>query len=63
MSVSHARYTHGHDATVLKSHTSRTVRNSARYLEPYLRPATAGVDVEFWRADIYDAAEAVRFAA
>jgi SAM-dependent methyltransferase len=36
------RYTHGHHPSVLKSHTWRTVANSAAYLEPYL---VAGADL------------------
>jgi ubiquinone/menaquinone biosynthesis C-methylase UbiE len=40
-----ARYTHGHHEAVLRSHRWRTVENSAAYLQPYLRPGTAILDV------------------
>src|ERR1700761_2251442 len=33
-----ATYTHGHHASVLRSHTWRTAANSAAYLLPHLRP-------------------------
>lgn len=33
-----ATYTHGHHASVLRSHTWRTALNSAGYLLPYLKP-------------------------
>lgn len=33
-----ATYTHGHHASVLKSHTWRTAHNSAGYLLPHLKP-------------------------
>ena len=36
------RYTHGHHESVLRSHTWRTVQNSAAYLAPHLMP---GLDV------------------
>ena len=36
------RYPHGHDPSVLASHSNRTVENSAAYLAPHLR---AGMDV------------------
>lgn len=39
------RYTHGHHDSVLRSHRWRTVENSAAYLEPYLRPGNALLDV------------------
>ncbi|MCU1571893.1 MAG: hypothetical protein JWR33_2634, partial [Naasia sp.] len=32
------RYIHGHHESVLRSHTWRTVDNSAAYLIPHLRP-------------------------
>jgi SAM-dependent methyltransferase len=35
-------YTHGHHESVLRSHTWRTIENSAAYLLPHLRP---GLDV------------------
>jgi 2-polyprenyl-3-methyl-5-hydroxy-6-metoxy-1,4-benzoquinol methylase len=38
-------YTHGHAASVLRSHTVRTVANSAAYLLPYLRPGATVLDV------------------
>ena len=41
----HERYTHGHHESVLRSHTWRTVENSASYLVPYLRPGIAVLDV------------------
>lgn len=39
------RYTHGHHESVLRSHTWRTVENSAAYLLPYLVPNAAVLDV------------------
>ncbi len=39
------RYTHGHDATVLKSHEVRTAQNSAAYLLDHLRPGMDLLDV------------------
>jgi ubiquinone/menaquinone biosynthesis C-methylase UbiE len=39
------RYTHGHHASVLRSHTWRTAENSAAYLLPHLRPGDALLDV------------------
>lgn len=39
------RYTHGHHESVLRVHSARTVRNSAAYLEPYLRPGLDVLDV------------------
>ncbi len=38
-------YTHGHHASVLRSHTWRTVANSAAYLAPYLEPGRSLLDV------------------
>ena len=38
-------YTHGHAESVLRSHTSRTVANSAAYLIPHLRPDLHLLDV------------------
>ena len=38
-------YTHGHHASVLRSHTWRTAENSAAYLLPHLRPGMALLDV------------------
>ena len=38
-------YTHGHAASVLRSHASRTVADSAAYLIPYLRPGARVLDV------------------
>ncbi|MBC7724572.1 MAG: methyltransferase domain-containing protein [Burkholderiaceae bacterium] len=39
------RYTHGHHASVLKSHTWRTVDNSAAYLAPHLTPGLSLLDI------------------
>jgi 2-polyprenyl-3-methyl-5-hydroxy-6-metoxy-1,4-benzoquinol methylase len=41
----HERYTHGHHESVLRSHTWRTVANSAAYLVPYLVPGASVLDV------------------
>jgi len=38
-------YTHGHHASVLRSHSMRTVENSAAYLIPQLRPGRAVLDI------------------
>jgi SAM-dependent methyltransferase len=38
-------YTYGHAASVLASHTVRTVANSAVYVEPHLRPGAQVLDV------------------
>ncbi len=38
-------YTHGHHASVLRSHTWRTAENSAGYLLPHLRPGLDLLDV------------------
>jgi ubiquinone/menaquinone biosynthesis C-methylase UbiE len=38
-------YTHGHAESVLRSHASRTVENSAAYLLPHLRPGLDVLDV------------------
>ncbi|MCK2022565.1 class I SAM-dependent methyltransferase [Microbacterium sp. kSW2-24] len=40
-----ATYTHGHHETVLRSHSSRTIANSAEYLRPHLDPAARLLDV------------------
>ena len=40
-----ATYTHGHHETVLRSHSSRDISNSAEYLRPYLTETTALLDV------------------
>ena len=40
-----ARYTHGHDEPVMRSHTWRTVENSAAYLMPHLTPGAHLLDV------------------
>ncbi|GAA1522483.1 methyltransferase domain-containing protein [Sphaerisporangium rubeum] len=45
MSSSRAVYTHGHHASVLRSHTWRTAENSAAYLVPHLRPGMSLLDV------------------
>jgi SAM-dependent methyltransferase len=39
------QYTHGHHESVLRSHRSRTVENSAAYLIPWLRPGLDVLDV------------------
>lgn len=39
------RYTHGHHESVLRSHSWRTVENSAAYLAPYLVPGATILDV------------------
>lgn len=39
------RYTHGHQPSVLRSHTWRTIENSAAYLAPSLRPGLDVLDV------------------
>jgi len=39
------RYTHGHHASVLRSHTWRTAANSAAYLLPHLREGMSLLDV------------------
>jgi SAM-dependent methyltransferase len=39
------RYTHGHHESVLKSHTWRTIENSAAYLSPHLAPGLSLLDV------------------
>lgn len=38
-------YTHGHHESVLRSHRSRTIENSAGYLVPYLEAADSLLDV------------------
>ncbi len=38
-------YTHGHHDSVLRSHRSRTVANSAAYLIPHLRPGAEVLDI------------------
>jgi len=45
MSKAHERYTHGHHESVLRSHTWRTVENSAGYLIPHLDPGSSLLDV------------------
>jgi SAM-dependent methyltransferase len=40
-----AIYTHGHHESVLRSHTWRTVENSAAYLAPHLEPGLHLLDV------------------
>lgn len=39
------RYTHGHHESVLKSHTWRTIANSAAYLEPHLSEGLSLLDI------------------
>ena len=38
-------YTHGHAASVLRSHTWRTIENSAAYLAPHLDAGDKLLDV------------------
>lgn len=38
-------YTHGHHESVLKSHTWRTIANSAAYLSPHLEPGLGLLDI------------------
>jgi ubiquinone/menaquinone biosynthesis C-methylase UbiE len=38
-------YTHGHHDSVLRSHRSRSVENSAAYLRPFLQPGRSLLDV------------------
>ena len=38
-------YTHGHHASVLRTHSWRTVENSASYLVPYLHEGARILDV------------------
>lgn len=39
------KYTHGHHESVLKSHTWRTIDNSAAYLSPFLDPGLSLLDI------------------
>ena len=39
------RYTHGHHESVLKSHTWRTIANSAAYFEPHLEAGRSLLDI------------------
>jgi SAM-dependent methyltransferase len=43
--VTGPRYTHGHHPSVLRSHSNRTIANSAAYLEPHLRQDATLLDV------------------
>lgn len=43
--TSAAVYTHGHAESVLRSHRTRTVENSAAYLQPFLRAGLEVLDV------------------
>ncbi|WP_150308607.1 methyltransferase domain-containing protein [Planctomonas psychrotolerans] len=43
--ASEERYTHGHHESVLRSHSWRTIDNSAAYLEPHLAPGLSLLDV------------------
>src|SRR3954452_7298456 len=43
--MAHEIYTHGHHASVLRSHRWRTAENSAGYLLPVLRPGMSLLDV------------------
>jgi ubiquinone/menaquinone biosynthesis C-methylase UbiE len=38
-------YTHGHHESVLRSHSNRTIANSAEYLRPHLAPGKTLLDV------------------
>ncbi|WP_417554666.1 class I SAM-dependent methyltransferase [Microbacterium sp.] len=40
-----ATYTHGHHASVLRSHSNRTIANSAAYLEAHLTPDVTLLDI------------------
>ena len=40
-----ATYTHGHHESVLRSHSNRTIANSAEYLRPHLAPDAVLLDV------------------
>lgn len=41
----HNKYTHGHDESVLRSHSWRTVENSAKFVLPYIKPDSLLLDV------------------
>jgi ubiquinone/menaquinone biosynthesis C-methylase UbiE len=43
--ASREHYTHGHHESVLRSHSWRTVANSAAYLSPHLTPGLRVLDV------------------
>ncbi|WP_337459746.1 class I SAM-dependent methyltransferase [Salinibacterium sp. PAMC 21357] len=43
--MSNERYTHGHHESVLKSHTWRTIANSAAYFEPHLEVGLSLLDI------------------
>lgn len=45
MAVPSEHYSHGHHESVLRSHSWRTVENSAAYLAPYLHSGTTVLDV------------------
>lgn len=45
MSSETAVYTHGHHESVLRSHTWRTIANSAAYLEEHLHPGASLLDI------------------
>lgn len=45
MTAPQERYTHGHHESVLRSHTWRTIANSAQYLVEYLVPGSRVLDV------------------
>jgi len=45
MTTQGPRYVHGHHESVLRSHTWRTVANSAAYLVPYLKPDMHILDI------------------
>lgn len=43
--MTQSHYTHGYDESVMRSHTWRTVANSAAYLAPHLQPGVSLLDV------------------
>jgi len=55
-------YVHGHHESVLRSHTWRTIENSAKYLKPYLKPESTLLDVGCGPGNItLEFAEKLRF--
>lgn len=40
-----ATYTHGHHASVIRSHSARTAKNSVAFLLPYLKPSMKILDI------------------
>ena len=39
------RYTHGHAPAVLRAHATRSIADSAAYLEPHLHPGATLLDI------------------